>query len=181
MIIGLCNANLFKEVMLMNNNTLIANSIRNALFEQREKLSVLEIQVNEINALIETHKIMIEGLERSLDQYPISKVEENSSKTTSSSSAQVNTNSLRSSNLPTLCKDYTLKIKKESKVPLHGNEIAEIYKTTGITNNNTSTHEKAVRKHLEELDKEGLIYKTNPDAKRSVRFAPISRITADDL
>lgn len=163
----------------MNNNALIANSIRKELSDQREKLSVLEKQADEINATIETHKIMIDGLERSLDQYQSINQAENNS--IHENSASTIANSQHGSLIPTLCKEYTLQILEKSKVPMHGNEIAAVYENTGVTNSNISTYGKAVRKHLEELEKEGLIYKTNPGAQRSIRFAPISKITVDDI
>jgi len=161
----------------MNNNALIANSIRKALSEQRETMAALEKQAGEVNANIETHRIMIEGLEKSLDQYAPKTLEE---KNCESSDIDTSIASVSYTNdQPALCKEYTLKILQNSKVPLHGNEIAEEYKNAGITNSNISTYGKAVRKHLEELEKEGAVYKTNPGAQRSIRFAPISKITAE--
>lgn len=157
--------------MLMNNNTLIANSIRKALSEQRELMADLEKQADEVNATIETHRIMIEGLEKSLDQYQSINPAGNDS--IPESPALTIENSQHVSLIPTLCKEYTLQILKESDAPLHSNEIAAIYEKRKIASTSTSSTGKLIRLHLKELEKEGLAYLTNPDAQRSMRYAPV--------
>ncbi len=154
----------------MKNNSLISDNIKKQLIEQQEKLSNLESQVDELAAEIETCKIIISSLEISLPQFNDS---------TNHSPANQFTLENPESNLlngpPILSKEYTLRLLKESASALHANEIAKKYQNLGITTSSLSTDGKTVRYHLQELEKDGFVYQTNPSAQRSIRYAPVKK------